>query len=537
MRSLTIVCRTSALAIVQAERAARLITQCVPNATVRLLTKASAGDKDLSKPLYALGERDVFTKDIDEVLFSGEADFAVHSLKDLSLERVEHPDLCSAVFERDDPRDVALFRADVVDKLAGNHFLSQPLRLGTSSLRRMELVPAFLQKALPQARTSDDGSLGVGAVANVQIVCEPMRGNVDARLRQVLEGKTSMAFDGVAGGGFDGAVLAAAGINRLLAAPKHREQMRAVLRQFRWMVLPLVECPPAPGQGALLIEALRTNAEAVAVVEQMRSAMLEHQIAAERSLLREAGGGCHQRFGAVSVLVGGSAVLIKAGKTHENKALDDIAFHVPPVLQGKRWFAASERMKEFFIHHAEPLAEQLVVDEEAVFVSHHRAAEHEHLLSQLRHKRVWTAGTRSWFELAKRGVWVEGCADGFGFGFLRSVFASPLVELPPASLRILTNTESAQEWQQQGLKASGVYRLEENISPELANAVSNAEAYFWTNIAQYRACKAWVVPNAIHCCPAGRTAERFRAAGIEPITFPSSKAFTVWQQRQNDQRL
>ncbi len=532
MRSFTIVCRTSKLAIVQAQRAADMIMQCVPNATVRLLTKSSAGDKDLSKPLYALGERDVFTKDIDEVLFSGEADFAVHSLKDLSLERAEHPDLCSAIFERDDPRDVVVVRADVADKLANGDIFRQPLRLGTSSLRRMELVPAFLHKALPQTRKSNAAE----GLSGVQIVCEPIRGNVDSRLRKVVEGKKSAASDEVIDGTFDGVVLAAAGINRLLAAEEHREQMRALLRQFRWMMLPLVECPPAPGQGALLIEALRSNAEAVAVVEQMRSATLERQIAAERSLLREAGGGCHQRFGAVSVLVGGSAALITAGKTHENKALDDIAFDVPSVLQGKRWFSASERMKEFFTLHDEP-AEQVVVDEEAVFVSHYRAADHEHMLSQLRRKRVWTAGTRSWFELAKRGVWVEGCADGFGFGFLQSVFASPLVELSLASLRILTNCESAHDWQQQGLKASGLYRLEENVSAEVAQAVSNAEAYFWTNFAQYRACKAWVIPNAIHCCPAGRTAERFRAAGIEPITFPSIKAFAPWQQRQNDQQL
>jgi hydroxymethylbilane synthase len=507
-RTFTIVCRPSKLSIVQAERVARLIADHIPQTAIHLLPRASAGDKDLSKPLYAMEGRNVFTKDIDDVLFSGAADFAVHSLKDLSLERTEHPALCQAIVEREDPRDVVLFRADVVETLAQR----RALRLGTSSLRRMELVPSFLQQALPA--TSD--------APRVHILCEPMRGNVDSRLRQVLEGT------------FDGAVLAAAGLQRLLSSDKYHEEIQTFLRSLRLMVLPLVECPPAPGQGALLLEALHTNTDAAAVIERLRLPALEQCIAAERALLRSAGGGCHQRFGAVNLSIEGKPVLIKAGATHNDERIDGFIMDIPQHLRHKRWFAASDRMAEFFTLHPEPLPEDFTINEHAVFVSHYRAAEQSVVVRQLRHKRVWTAGTRSWFELAKRGVWVEGCADGFGFTFIHSALASPLVNIQPQSMRILTNTDSAHDWQQQGLKASGLYRLQASVSADVMNAVSSAEALFWTNIAQYQACKAWVRTGSIHACPAGRTAERFRAIGIEPVVFPSIKAFATWQQTQHD---
>ncbi len=513
-RPLTIVCRTSNLAVIQAERAKDLILRHFPSAELRILTKESAGDKNTTDPLYTLEGRDFFTKDIDDYLLSGEADIAVHSLKDLSLERTEDPAFVSAVFERDDPRDVVLFAPNALEKLAGQ----ETLTLGTSSLRRMELVPAFLQKALPHLAPTE-----FHPNAAPRVRCANMRGNVDSRLRQLVEGK------------FDGIILAAAGLNRLLASAKHHDSIKALLASFRIMVLPLVECPPAPGQGALIIEARANNADAVAVIERLRTPSLESELAVERGLLRDFGGGCHQRFGAVNLtLENGSAVLIANGKASNGESVEAISFSAPEALKGKRIFAASDFMKEFFTTSYEAVSVDWELAENAVFVSHHRAAHNEAVLKELRQKRVWTAGTRTWFELAKRGVWVEGCSDGFGFRFLENVFSSPLVGLNARSMRILTNTESAQDWIQGGFPATGLYTLHDNISEGIKDALREADdAFFWTNFGQYRACREYISSEkALHICPSGRTAAIFRSHGIEPVIVPSIKAFLLWQKHQ-----
>jgi hypothetical protein len=162
-------------------------------------------------------------------------------------------------------------------------------------------------------------------------------------------------------------------------------------------------------------------------------------------------------------------------------------------------------------------------------VSHHRAAYREPVLRTLQKKRVWTAGTRTWFELAKRGIWVEGCSDGFGLKFLENVVSMPLAGLSLPTFHILTNTESARDWQREGFAATGLYTLHEAVSSEIQAALRHAEACFWTSFGQYRACRAFVREGALHLCPSGRTAERFRVEGIEPVIFPSIKAFLLWQ--------
>lgn len=505
MHTITIVCRSSKLAIAQAHRAEAAIRLHAADIHVRTVTKESAGDKNRSVPIYTMEERDVFTKDIDEYLLSGEADFAVHSLKDLSLERTEDPRFVSAVFERDDPRDIALFKGNVMESIASG----KTLIIGTSSLRRTELAPPFLHKALPQIH------------GNAPLVrCESIRGNVDSRLHQLATGD------------YDGIIIAAAGLNRLLAVPEHLTAIRNLLDTFRMMVLPLVEFPPAPAQGALIIEALSNNERASSIIEHLRSPSLEEQISSERALLRAFGGGCHQRFGGISLQLPSGNVLITGGKAKNGEDVANMRFAVPNILAGKALFTASDFMQDFFTTSYEATREDFSLAEEVVFVSHHRAVHHEAVLRELRQKRVWTAGTRTWFELAKRCVWVEGCSDGFGFRFLADVFHSPLVGINTGELRLLTNTDSAEDWEREGVAATGLYTLHENVSASVIAALPQAEAYFWTSFGQYQACRPWLREGALHLCPSGKTAEKFRSAGIEPIIFPSIKAFLLWHGEQ-----
>ena len=164
-----------------------------------------------------------------------EADIAVHSLKDMSYEHFSGTNTF-AVIEREDARDVALFRKETIEKLKAGI----PIIIGTCSPRREEMAKGFLEKALP-----------FGAKVETRFI----RGNVDTRLRKLDEGE------------YDGIILATAGLNRLLANGETAGLIRSLLQDKLLMLLPLVECVPAPCQGAIVAEAHPGNKLAQAIME------------------------------------------------------------------------------------------------------------------------------------------------------------------------------------------------------------------------------------------------------------------------------
>ncbi len=225
--------RRSALAWVQSSQVAAALRAAHPGLEVELVGIDTRGDKVLDVPLSSMDGKEFFTAEIDAALLEGRVDFTVHSLKDLSLERPAGLVL-AAVPARANPRDIAIFAADVPARLAAG----AGLRIGTSSPRRGELLPPFFAKALPHASRNT-------------ITLENLRGNIDSRLRRLLEPRGSERQ-------LDGLVLALAGLSRLFADTTTDRQGRAllqgILKDLPFMVLPLTESPGAPGQGALAIE-------------------------------------------------------------------------------------------------------------------------------------------------------------------------------------------------------------------------------------------------------------------------------------------
>lgn len=184
-RTLRIGTRASALALWQAHRVAALIGAQAGAPATQLVHIRTEGDARTDVPLWAVGGRGFFTREIDRALVSGEIDLAVHSLKDLTT--VLDPALAlAAVLEREDPRDALVARA--VGSLAD---LPAGARVGTSSLRRR----AFL------------------AHARADLVLEELRGNVPTRLERLREGK------------YDAVILAAAGLKRLELAREISEYL------------------------------------------------------------------------------------------------------------------------------------------------------------------------------------------------------------------------------------------------------------------------------------------------------------------------
>ncbi len=236
---LVIATRESRLALWQAHHV-RDALQSRFGLAVELLGMTTRGDQILDRALSKVGGKGLFVKELETALEQGQAHLAVHSLKDVPMEL---PDgfVLAAVWEREDPRD-----AWVSSRYATVAELPQGAVVGTSSLRRV----VQLLSMRPDLRI------------------EPLRGNLDTRLRKLDEG------------GFDGIVLAAAGLKRLGLA----ERIRSCFEPDHML--------PAAGQGALGIE---VRAEATALRELLastRHAPTQLAATAERAVSRGLGGSC-----------------------------------------------------------------------------------------------------------------------------------------------------------------------------------------------------------------------------------------------------
>jgi hydroxymethylbilane synthase len=225
--------RSSALALYQAQQvAAALEALGVPS---ELVTYTTIGDRILDKPLAAIGEKGLFTAELEADLLAERTDCAVHSLKDLPTADPDGLTLV-ALLPREDPRDALVTAPGVTARSLAE--LPLGARVGTSSLRRR----AQLAAARPDL-----------------VLCE-LRGNVGTRLRKIDEGQV------------DAALLAAAGLKRLGLG----ERIVALLDAPGWLA--------APGQGAIAVQARAHDDRLREVLARLDHAPTRFAVTAERAL-------------------------------------------------------------------------------------------------------------------------------------------------------------------------------------------------------------------------------------------------------------
>jgi hydroxymethylbilane synthase len=242
--------RSSELALFQARQVASLLKEI--GVESELVTYTTIGDRILDKPLSAIGEKGLFTAELEADLLAGRTDCAVHSLKDLPT--ADPAGLfVVAMLEREDPRDAFVTRPGITaTSLAA---LPEGAKVGTSSLRRR----AQLRALRPDLE-----------------VCE-LRGNVGTRLRKIDEGQV------------DAALLAAAGLRRLGLG--HR-------------IVSLLDAPDwlgAPGQGAIAVQARADDERVLPILRQLDHAPTRLAVSAERALLASLEGGCQVPIGAATL--------------------------------------------------------------------------------------------------------------------------------------------------------------------------------------------------------------------------------------------
>jgi hydroxymethylbilane synthase len=249
-RHLTIATRKSPLALIQAEWVKNALLAHHPHLSVALLGLVTEGDQHLATPLAEIGGKGLFIKALEEALLDGRADIAVHSMKDVPM--TLPAGLCLPVIPE---------RADARDVLVSNQYhalmaLPQGAVVGTGSLRRRTQLLA----------------------ARPDIVVQPIRGNLQTRLRRLDRGE------------FDALVLAGAGLMRMGLTNRIR------------CYLELEVMLPAPGQGALAIECREDDETTQTLLKPLHHESTAASVMAERAMCRKLGGGCHAPVAALGMV-------------------------------------------------------------------------------------------------------------------------------------------------------------------------------------------------------------------------------------------
>ena len=256
-KKIVIASRESALALWQAEFIKRWLIELYPQSEISILGMTTRGDQILNISLSKIGGKGLFIKELEQAMAEGRADIAVHSMKDLPMNMPPGFAL-AAIAEREDPRDA----------FVSNHYknldaLPAGSVVGTSSLRR----ESQLRARFPYLQV------------------QPLRGNVQTRLRKLDEGQ------------YAAIILAAAGLKRLGLA----DRITTVLSPELSL--------PAVGQGALGIECLSERADLIELMKPLHHIKTGQCVESERAMSRELGGSCQVPLGGFAEIIEGELVL------------------------------------------------------------------------------------------------------------------------------------------------------------------------------------------------------------------------------------
>lgn len=268
--------RGSALALIQAETVARILSEALSIATEIVIIKTQ-GDRFADRPLHELEGRGYFTREIEEALLDGQIDMAVHSFKDMPLKTPAGLTL-AAISVRENPSDLLIIRQEALDDISPVPCFQERSNGGVTAEKTDIRIPL-----------SESAVVGTSAVRRaVQLKCirpdlviKDLRGNVTTRLEKLKAGQ------------YDAIFLAAAGVNRLNLS----------LAEFNIIRLDPTVFVPSPGQGALAIQT-REDAPYTGEVHKL----IHHETTGkatslEREVMARFGGGCGLPLGVYARLV------------------------------------------------------------------------------------------------------------------------------------------------------------------------------------------------------------------------------------------
>jgi hydroxymethylbilane synthase len=269
--------RRSKLALIQTNEVKRKLEALFPHLQFKIYEQDTKGDKILDVALSKIGDKGLFTQELEQGLHDGSIDFAVHSLKDLPT-TLPPGMTVGAILKREEPADVVVIRKDLVDKYKSLEELQKSdvpahRTIGTSSLRRQ----AQLKRSYPNLTFAD------------------IRGNLDTRFRKL----DTLPVDGQEGVEYGAMILAHAGLAR--QGDSYLARVSEILNNTTMHY--------AVGQGALAVECRENDAFILEMLSKLHHADTASCCVAERAFLGRLEGGCHVPVGVFTKLEGANVHL------------------------------------------------------------------------------------------------------------------------------------------------------------------------------------------------------------------------------------
>ena len=474
---LLIAARQSDLARLQARQVGSALQKAHPHLQIEFIFRESLGDREQNNPLWKMPEKGVFTEDFNQGLESREFDLVIHSWKDLPTQERPHS-VIQATLPRADARDVLLVRK------TSRAQKKTTWKVLSSSPRRTY----FLQKAWNFLAPQGSPALEFHSV----------RGNIPTRLLKLQKGEG------------DALLVAKAALDRLLGSEDDefasaRKTLREVIDECDWMILPYSIDPPAPAQGALAIEILRGRPELEKILQAIHCEKTFRSVHWEREQLSQFGGGCHLKLGAFATEKNGRPLRILMGHPPEGEAFAKKWLERPSLANPSA--TSSSANSDFCALRSEDLFEIKKLNSSlagsAFYISHQRALPEKNFSPEF----LWTAGLKTWTELAQQGFWVNGSDESWG------------EERPPVDLL----AGKKLPWQKLGHSKSSdaqmplipTYELmaRSSVSEAVMHKITSASFFYWhSGLLFDRALE--LIPalrQKSHACGLGQTSQSLQA--------------------------
>lgn len=477
LKTLTLAARQSDLARIQAYAVGDALKRAYPALEIRYVFRESLGDLNQHDPLWQMPERGVFTEDFHAGLLKGDWDAVVHSWKDLPVQD-RNGTYIAATLPRADARDLLVMPRAAAEKVKRG----RKLRVLSSSPRRQYNLSPLLPDLLP--------------IPGLALEFLPVRGNVPTRLKKLFRGEGDVL------------IVAKAALDRLLAAEREefaatRLELRALLDDAYWMVLPLSRNPTAAAQGALAVEIARARGDVAELLQAIHDPATFAHVAAEREILASYGGGCHQKIGVSCFASEHGKIVSLRGLTDAGEALARFGFeHAEPLppCAPRAAYPRTDGEAEFFLRRPLTVPPNTGAP---LFIAKAEALPEAWNVAW--GQPVWTAGLASWRKLARRGIWVNGCCDGLG--------ESPPV-LDEIAGRRLEWTKLTHATGEGAIGSGEVLATYELFSADDVPDLSDRTHFYWASGSQFREAIRrfpWIA-QGVHSCGPGHTYRQIRAA-------------------------
>ncbi len=349
-----------------------------------------------------------------------------------------------------------------------------------------------------------------------------LRGNVNTRIQKLRDGE------------FDAIVLALPGIERLALTESSCVELRRLLTDINFMVLPQSVFPSSASQGALGIECKKDrsdNGELFQKLKKLEDTDTVEEVKRERKAFNEYGGGCH-------LAVGINVKKIRNFFLHTHKGFLNEKWITESSLEGRDLPAFVAPPKVFNGH---PANDELIIKKNIphkLIPGLNLYVTSKHCLEAVKTtipRSLWAAGTKTMRDLTALGFWVNGSADSLGDDQVKTLMESRALGLMIGEdklINVLSNDEATSTLSEDVIAC---YRREinKNFSAAYKEQILSCEVFYWTSFFQYKTYTEFFpdIKNRIHACGLGKTYQQFENANINCIPMGSMDEFKAWTQQ------